>query len=103
MELKALHIATVSNTAYVSHMPAFTLTLDDDTAKRIRSLVAPYAGTVPGYAANIAGTFSKLDRQDQDEIWTLIELKLKRHEKLARPPASKHSESMGAIPAIASH
>lgn len=76
-----------------------TLTLPDDVADAIRKIVAPYRGSVPGYASKLAEDFAKLTPADRAELHALLEIKLKR---LAdrEPAAAPTSRDIGGVPAI---
>ena len=58
----------------------FCLCLSHEAAERIERIVAPYAGTVPGYAARFAAEMSRLPTTDQEEIRELIASKIRRLE-----------------------
>ena len=64
-------------------MAKFTLCLSDEAASRIDSLVTPYGGSVPGYAAAFASALSRLPTADQEEIRLLIQSKIRRLEEAA--------------------
>lgn len=49
-------------------MKRFTLSLEDNAAERIEKIVAPYEGSVPGFASTLATDFSKLPLPEQQAL-----------------------------------
>jgi hypothetical protein len=76
----------------------FTLSLSPMVANRIRELVEPYGGSIPGFAAKLATDVSALPVRDQEKVRALIAQKLKQLP--AASPASTPSLDIGSIPAI---
>lgn len=93
-------LADVPDVSDIPSMAKYTLTLDDATAQRLEEQVAPYQGSVPGFAAALITPFSRLPVHEQDTIRKQIALWLTQHEAEALrgaplPPPSQN-EPRGA-------
>lgn len=81
-----LPIASVKTEVNVIRMPLFSLTLDEETANRVTSLVKPFGGSVGGYAARIVSDLSRLPIDEQEELREMIRARVKRHAERSRSP-----------------
>lgn len=62
-----------------------TLRIPDDIADMIANRVRPTRGSVPGYAAELAILFAQLTPNEEAEVRTLVEEKIRRRAVAPEP------------------
>lgn len=58
----------------------YSMWLSEEAAQRITASAKKFGGSVGGYASNLATEMSRLPAADHDEVWDIINGKIKRLE-----------------------
>lgn len=77
----------------------FTLSLAPEVVARIEQIVAPFQGSVPGYAATIVEDLSALPKWEQDEIREMVKQRALR--RMHGPGSLAEADARGNGPSVA--
>lgn len=80
-------IVSVGKSSILANVPTYTLTLDDDTAKRLGEIVKTFGGSVPNFARLVVSDLAQLPIDQIQQV---------RHELSMRAEESRQRQKKRA-------